>query len=66
MSRFANQYYKNMYGCFAGFCHHPVHVMITSAHTQAYHYPLFESGTKQIHEQLLFKKDIELTCKYKE
>ena len=31
-------------GCFAGFCHHPV--MTTSAHTHAYRYPLFESGTK--------------------
>ena len=31
-------------GCFAGFCHYSV--MITSAHTHAYHYPLFKSGTK--------------------
>ena len=29
-------------GCFAGFCHHYLTTM--SAHTQAYHYPLFESG----------------------
>ena len=31
-------------GCFAGFCHHCLTTM--SAHTYAYHYPLFESGMK--------------------
>ena len=31
-------------GCFAGFCHH--RLMTMSAHMHAYHYPLFESGTK--------------------
>ena len=51
MSRFAKQYKNMVYkktglkvGCFAGFCRHPV--MTTSAHTYAYRYPLFESGTK--------------------
>ena len=29
---------------FAGFCHH--RLVTTSAHTLAYHYPLFESGMK--------------------
>ena len=57
MGKFANKY-KNMLQkkgarklvVFAGFCHHPV--TTTSAHTHAYHYPLFKSGTKQIREQL--------------
>ena len=30
--------------CFAGFCHH--RLVITSAHTHAYRYPLFKSGMK--------------------
>lgn len=31
-------------GCLAGFLHH--YVMIMSVHTHAYHYPLYENGTK--------------------
>ena len=31
-------------GCFAGFCDHCLTTM--SAHMHAYHYPLYESGTK--------------------
>ena len=44
--------YRNMFiketgikvSCFVGFCDH--HLMTMSAHTHAYHYTLFESGTK--------------------
>ena len=33
--------------CFAGFCYHNLAPM--SAHTHAYRYPLFESGTMNNH-----------------
>ena len=59
MNGIANQYKKCFMkktglkvGCFADFCHHHLHTM--SAHSLAYRYRLFESGIKQIHEQLLY------------
>ena len=36
-------------GYFAGFCHH--HLATMSVHMHVYHYPLFESGMKQVCEQ---------------
>ena len=43
--------------CFAGFCHH--RLVTTSAHTHAYHYPLFESEMKkQVCEPSLYVEKI--------
>ena len=42
----------NQYGCFADFCHYLQSAM--SPHTHAYHYCLFESGTKRVCEQSLY------------
>ena len=49
-------------GCFAGFCHH----RLMSAHMLAYHYPLFESGTKAgLRVITLCRKDRVLLSKHK-
>ena len=51
-------------GCFAGFCHH--RLMTMSAQTHAYHYPLFESGTKTgLRAIVLCRKDRVLLSKHK-
>ena len=50
---------------FAGICHHCLVAM--SAHTHAYHYPLFESGTKTgLWSSTLCRKDIVLLHEHKE
>jgi len=43
-------------GCLAGFFHH--HVTTMSVHTHAYCYLLYESGTKQVSERLLYAEKI--------
>ena len=48
-------------GLVAGFCHH--HLMTMSAHTHAYHYPLFESGGLRM--ITLCRKDRVLLSKHK-
>ena len=51
-------------GCFASFCHHPLTTM--SAHMHAYHFPLFESGTKTgLRTIALCRKDRVLLSKHK-
>ena len=51
-------------GCFAGFCHH--HLTAMSVHMHAYHYPLFESGTKTgLRVIALCRKDRVLLSKHK-
>ena len=48
---------------FAGFYHHCL--MTMSVHMHAYHYPLFESGTKTSYRTIaLCKKDRVLLSKY--
>ena len=51
-------------GCFAGFYDH--HLMNMSAHMHAYHYPLFETGTKTDLRMIdLCRKDRVLLSKHK-
>ena len=39
-------------GCLVSFCHHCL--LTTSVHMHAYCYPLIESGTNQVYEQLVY------------